>query len=70
MPKEPGESQRELGIEREASYIVSVINPKKSKRQYPCRFNVFLDFLKLEGTMNEQAKQFLLNTKNNPQWTE
>jgi hypothetical protein len=30
MPKEPGEAQRELSIEKEASYIVSVINPKKS----------------------------------------
>jgi hypothetical protein len=29
MPKEPGEAQRELCIEKEASYIVSVINPKK-----------------------------------------
>src|ERR671929_842352 len=30
LPKEPGEAQRELGIEKEASYIISVINPKKS----------------------------------------
>src|SRR5919198_2693013 len=29
MPKEPGEAQKELGIEKEASYIVSVINPRK-----------------------------------------
>jgi hypothetical protein len=29
MPKEPGEAQKELGIKKEASYIVSVINPKK-----------------------------------------
>src|SRR5919198_5166240 len=29
MPKEPGEAQQELGIEREASYIISVINPRK-----------------------------------------
>ncbi len=29
MPKEPGEAQQELGIEKEASYIVSVINPRK-----------------------------------------
>ena len=29
MPKEPGEAQKEFGIEKEASYIVSVINPKK-----------------------------------------
>jgi hypothetical protein len=28
MPKEPGKAQKELGIEKEASYIVSVINPK------------------------------------------
>jgi hypothetical protein len=29
MPKEPGEAQRELDIEKEASYVISVINPKK-----------------------------------------
>jgi len=28
MPEEPGDAQRELGIEKEASYIISVINPK------------------------------------------
>jgi hypothetical protein len=36
MPKEPGEAQKELGIEKEASYIVSVINPKVPVTQgYP-----------------------------------
>jgi hypothetical protein len=29
ISKEPGEAQKELGIEKEASYIISVINPKK-----------------------------------------
>jgi hypothetical protein len=29
MPKQPGEAQQELGIEKEASYIISVINPRK-----------------------------------------
>lgn len=28
IPNEPGEAQKELGIEKEASYIISVINPK------------------------------------------
>jgi hypothetical protein len=28
MPKEPGKAQEELRIEKEASYIVSVIDPK------------------------------------------
>jgi hypothetical protein len=31
IPKEPGEAQKELGIEKEASYIISVINPKIPK---------------------------------------
>jgi hypothetical protein len=46
------------------------LKAKESKRQYPRRFKMFLDFLGLEGTINEQAKQFLENTKRNPQWTE
>jgi len=28
-PREPGEAQEELGIEKEASFIISVINPKR-----------------------------------------
>lgn len=36
LPKEPGEAQKELGIEKEASYIVTVINPIKPVPQgYP-----------------------------------
>ncbi|MGI8831713.1 MAG: hypothetical protein ACR2IS_03655 [Nitrososphaeraceae archaeon] len=36
LPKEPGEAQKELGIEKEASYIVTVINPvKPSPKGYP-----------------------------------
>ncbi len=31
MPNEPGEAQQELGIEKEASYVISVINPKIPK---------------------------------------
>jgi hypothetical protein len=32
LPKEPGKAQKELGIEKEASYIITVINPKIPKR--------------------------------------
>ncbi|HZD35540.1 MAG TPA: hypothetical protein VE130_10075, partial [Nitrososphaeraceae archaeon] len=32
LPKEIGEAQRELGIEKEASYIITVINPKIPRR--------------------------------------
>ena len=35
-PEEPGEAQKEFGIEKEASYIISVINPKQaSPSGYP-----------------------------------
>jgi hypothetical protein len=33
LPKEIGEAQKELGIEKEASYIITVINPKIPKRE-------------------------------------
>jgi len=42
----------------------------ESKRQYPRRFKVFLDYLGLEGTLNEQATALLVNVKNNSQWIE
>ena len=33
LPKELGEAQKELGIEKEASYIITVINPKTPRRE-------------------------------------
>jgi hypothetical protein len=32
LPKELGEAQKELGIEKEASYVITVINPKIPRR--------------------------------------
>jgi hypothetical protein len=46
------------------------LKSKDSKRQYPRRLKVFLDYLELEGTLNEQAIALLLNVKNNSQWIE
>jgi hypothetical protein len=37
----------------------------ESRRQYPRRFKRFLDFLRLEGSLNEQAKEFWLKAKEN-----
>jgi hypothetical protein len=33
LPKELGEAQKELGIQKEASYIITVINPKIPRRE-------------------------------------
>jgi hypothetical protein len=42
----------------------------KSRRQYPRRFKIFLNFLNFQGSLEEQAKQFLVNTRENHQWAE
>ena len=39
----------------------------ETKRQYPRRFKMFVDFLKLEGPLEEQAKPFLLKARENQQ---
>ena len=46
------------------------LKSKDAKRQYPRRFKVFLDYLKLDGAINQQALDFLLNVKRNQQWIE
>jgi hypothetical protein len=43
----------------------------ETRRQWPRRLKVFLDFLKLEGiTMEERAKQFMIKARQNPQWAQ
>jgi hypothetical protein len=42
----------------------------ESKRQYPMRFKVFLDFLKIPGDLDAQAKKFLSEAKENPRWAQ
>jgi hypothetical protein len=39
------------------------LKSKEAKRQYPRRFKVFLEYLKLDGPIDQQAIAFLLNTK-------
>ncbi len=46
------------------------LKSSEARRQYPKRVKMFLDFIGLEGTINEPARQFLLQTKNNPSLTE
>ena len=70
--EEKRQRQRQRGPQADPmAKFMYALKAKESKRQYPRRFKMFLDYLKLEGTtINEQAKQLLINTKNNPQWTE
>lgn len=40
----------------------------ETRRQNPRRLQVFLDCLKLEGSLEHQAVEFLTNIKQNPHW--
>jgi integrase len=52
-----------------AVFLYAVKSPE-SKRQYPRRFKMFLDFLNLSGDLQNQAKEFLRNAKANPKWVQ
>ncbi len=42
----------------------------ESKRQYPRRFKIFLDYLGLKGSLVEQAEQFYLTASKDLKWCE
>lgn len=52
-----------------ANFLYALRAPE-TKRQYPRRLKVFLDHLGLRGDLQDQAKQFLIKAKSNPQWAQ
>jgi hypothetical protein len=52
------------------SAFLYALKAPETKRQYPRRLKVFLDFLKLDGTLEQQSKEFLARAKQNPQWAQ
>jgi hypothetical protein len=52
------------------SVFLYALKAPESRRQYPRRFKMFLDFLKLQGTIDEQAMEFLTKARQNPQWAQ
>lgn len=51
-------------------HFIYGLKAPESRRQYPRRLKVFLDFLNLEGSANEQAKSFWSKAKKDPKWVE
>ena len=47
--------------------FVYALKAPDTRRQYPRRFKVFLDFSKLNGALQDQAKQFLFKARQNLQ---
>ncbi len=52
------------------SAFMYALKAPETKRQYPQRFKTFLDFLQLEGPLEQQAKEFLSKARLSPQWAE
>jgi hypothetical protein len=52
------------------SNFLYALRAPETKRQYPRRFKMFLDYLGLEGDLNDQAKKLLAKVKSNPHWAQ
>jgi hypothetical protein len=52
------------------SNFLYALKAPESRRQYPRRFKMFLDFLKLQGTIEEQAMEFLIRARQSPEWAQ
>jgi integrase len=52
------------------SVFTYALRAPETKRQYPRRFKVFLDFLKIGGSLQQQAITFLAAAKQNKAWAE
>jgi hypothetical protein len=63
-------SQQELETYDPMEVFTYALKAPESRRQYPRRFKPFLDFLKLEGSLNEQAKQFYSKAREDLRWAE
>jgi hypothetical protein len=52
------------------SVFTYALKAPESRRQYPRRLKIFLDYLRLEGNIEQQAEQFYLSAIGNHAWVE
>lgn len=52
------------------SVFTYALKATESKRQYPRRLKIFLDYLELEGDLQQQAEQFYLKAISDRAWLE
>ena len=62
--QEERQNQKQIHQEPMTKFLCA-LKSKEAKRQYPQ-----IQQLKLDGAINQQATDFLLNGKHNPQWIE
>jgi hypothetical protein len=61
-------SLTEEKLEDPIAKLLYALKAPETKRQYPRRFKVFLDFLQLDGTFEEQTREFLTRARQNVRW--
>jgi integrase len=64
---EKGDLSEDCNIDPVTNFLFALKAPE-SKRQYPKRLEIFLDFLKIEGTFEEKANLFYVQAKKRPNW--
>jgi hypothetical protein len=52
------------------SAFTYALKASESRRQYPGRFKMFLDYMKIQGSLEDQAKLFFVKARDDPQWCE
>jgi hypothetical protein len=63
-------SSTEEKLEDPLANFLYALKAPETKRQYPRRFKVFLDFLQLDGTFEEQTREFLIRARQNGRWVQ
>jgi integrase len=52
------------------SAFTYALKAPETSRQYPRRLKVFFDFMQFDSPLEEQAKQFLIKARSDPQWAQ
>ena len=52
------------------SNFLYALRAPETKRQYPRRLKVFLDYLGLDGDLKDQAEELLAKARSNPRWVQ
>jgi hypothetical protein len=63
-------SSTEEKLEDPLANFLYALKAPETKRQYPRRFKVFLDFLQLDGMFEEQTREFLIRARQNGRWVQ
>jgi hypothetical protein len=62
-------TQEEEQEDRMTMFLYALKAPE-TNRQWPGSLKIFLDLLKLDGTMEENTKQFMIKAQQSSQWAQ